>query len=127
MAVVRNRTELKGRGRFTLPPDTSVIAMASPMALPTPSTTAVAMPGAAAGSTARNQVCTLDAPSANDASLTEGFTARMDASLILITVGSIITASTMAAEIKFAPPVNRWVPEPANSRLSSLYIHGFNR
>ena len=52
MAVVRNLTERKGSGALTLPPDTSVIAIASPRALPTPSTTAVAIPGPAAGSTA---------------------------------------------------------------------------
>ena len=40
MAVVRNRTELKGSGTLTLLPDTSVIAIASPMARPTPRTIA---------------------------------------------------------------------------------------
>ena len=34
IAVVRKRTELNGRGKFTELPDTSVIAIASPMALP---------------------------------------------------------------------------------------------
>ena len=49
IAVVRKRTELKGSGRLTELPDTSVIAIASPIALPTPSTTAVTMPDFAAG------------------------------------------------------------------------------
>ena len=36
IAVVRKRTELNGSGKFTELPDTSVIAIASPMALPFP-------------------------------------------------------------------------------------------
>ena len=49
IAVVRKRTELNGSGKFTELPDTSVIAIASPMALPVPRTTAVIIPDFAAG------------------------------------------------------------------------------
>ena len=45
IAVVRNLTELNGSGTFTELPDTRLIAIASPIALPTPSTTAVMIPG----------------------------------------------------------------------------------
>ena len=66
MAVVRNRTELKGRGTFTLLPDTSVIAIASPIARPTPRTIAVTIPDLAAGRMDRKMVCTWEAPSARE-------------------------------------------------------------
>ena len=49
IAVVRNLTELKGRGILTELPDTRVIAMASPMARHPPRTIAVMMPDFAAG------------------------------------------------------------------------------
>lgn len=53
IAVVKNRTELKGSGGFTALPDTRLIAMASPMARPIPRTIAVTIPDLAAG------ICTL--------------------------------------------------------------------
>ena len=49
MAVVMNRTEPKSLGMLGTLPETMMMAMASPMALPTPSTMAVAMPLFAAG------------------------------------------------------------------------------
>lgn len=106
IAVVRKRTELNGRGRLTELPDTSVIAIASPIALPTPNTIAVTIPDFAAGRITLKIVCILDAPSARDAALYCAGTALSADSLILITVGKIMTASTKTAEIRFAPPVN---------------------
>ena len=106
IAVVRNLTELKGSGMFTLLPETSVIAMASPIALPTPRTTAVMIPDFAAGRITLKIVCIWDAPSASDADFREGCTARIADSLMLITVGRIIMASTITADSRFAPPVN---------------------
>ena len=47
-------------------PDTIITAMASPIARPTPSTTAAAMPLFAAGADTRNQVSTGVAPRARD-------------------------------------------------------------
>ena len=87
MAVVRKRTELNGRGRFKELPDTRLMAMASPMALPVPSTTAVMIPDFAAGTMTWNMVCILVAPRARDALLRWPGTARREDSLILITVG----------------------------------------
>ena len=106
MAVVRNLTEQKGKGMFTEPPDTRLIAMASPMARPVPSTTAVIIPGFAAGRITVKTVCIRDAPRAREESLSCCGTASMAASLILITVGRIMTASTKTADSRFAPPVN---------------------
>ena len=87
-------------------PETSVIAIASPIARPTPRTTAVIIPDLAAGSITLKIVCILEAPRAREADLYWEGTARRADSLILITVGSIIIASTMTAEIRLAPPVN---------------------
>ena len=46
---MRNLTELNGSGKFTEPPATILIAIASPSALPIPSTTPVIIPDFAAG------------------------------------------------------------------------------
>ena len=62
--VVRNLTELNGNGTFTVLPDTSTIAIASPTALPTPNTTAVIIPDFAAGIVTLNIVCVGVAPRA---------------------------------------------------------------
>ena len=97
---------MNGSGAFTELPDTSVIAIASPIALPTPSTTAVTIPDFAAGRTTLKIVCIWDAPRASEAARRESGTALIADSLILITVGRIITASTITAESRFAPPVN---------------------
>ena len=51
--MVINRTEPSSFGILGTLPETMMIAMASPMALPTPSTTAVAMPLLAAGTVTR--------------------------------------------------------------------------
>ena len=127
MAVVRNRTELKGRGAFTLLPDTSVIAIASPIARPTPRTIAVTIPDLAAGRMDRKMVCTWEAPSAREDDLIPAGTARMEVSLILITVGRIMIASTITADNRFAPPVNWCVVDPRKISLSNLYMRGFNK
>ena len=66
-AVVRKRTELNGRGKFTELPDTSVIAIASPMALPVPKTTAVIIPDFAAGRITWKIVWIFVAPNAREA------------------------------------------------------------
>ena len=56
IAVVRKRTELNGNGTLIALPATNVIAIASPIARPTPSTIAVTMPDFAAGIVTRNIV-----------------------------------------------------------------------
>ena len=72
IAVVRKRTELNGRGMLTELPDTRVIAIASPMARPTPSTMAVTIPDFAAGRITRKIVWMWEAPRARDADLSCG-------------------------------------------------------
>ena len=84
IAVVRNRTELNGNGTLTLLPDTSVIAIASPMARPTPRTIAVTIPDFAAGRMERKIVCTWEAPRAREEDLIPAGTARMEVSLISV-------------------------------------------
>ena len=51
MAVVKKRTELNGSGRDTAFPATNKIAIASPIARPTPSTIADIIPDLALGTT----------------------------------------------------------------------------
>ena len=80
--------------------------MASPIALPVPSTTAVIMPDLAAGTITWNMVCIFVAPSARDALFKWAGTDLREDSLILMTVGRIIRASTSTADIRLAPPVN---------------------
>ena len=82
-----------------------MIAIASPSALPIPSTTPVNIPDFAAGITVQNIVCSLVAPSANDAARKLSDTALREDVLTLITVGKIIIASTKTPESMFAPPV----------------------
>ena len=82
------------------------MAIASPMARPVPRTMAVMIPDFAAGRTALKMVWILVAPRAREALRKCWGTARSAVSLILITVGRIIKASTKTAEIKLAPPVN---------------------
>ena len=127
IAVVRNRTELNGNGTLTLLPDTSVIAIASPMARPTPRTIAVTIPDFAAGRMERKIVCTWEAPRAREEDLIPAGTARMEVSLILITVGRIMIASTITADSRFAPPVNWCVVDPWKISLSNLYMRGFSK
>lgn len=124
MAVVKKRTELNGIGRFTELPATKLIAIASPIARPTPKTIAVIMPDFAAGSIVLNIVCILDAPSARDADFIWEGTALIADSLILITVGNIIIANTTTADSRLDPPVNWWVFDPENIVSSNLYISG---
>ena len=111
---------MKGRGRFTAPPATILMAMASPRALPMPSTTPVRMPDLAAGTVTRRMVCILLAPRAREAARREPGTARMAEALTLMTVGRIMMARTITAASRSAPPVYRWVEEPANRAFSSL-------
>ena len=61
--MVRKRTEVNSPGIFATLPDTIMIAIASPIALPTPSTTAVATPLRAAGRLTLKIVSILVAPS----------------------------------------------------------------
>ena len=68
IAVVRKRTELNGNGGFTELPATKVIAIASPIALPVPSTMAVMIPDFAAGTVTLKIVVVGVAPKAKDAS-----------------------------------------------------------
>ena len=56
IAKIKNNNELNGNGIFTAPPATMFIAIASPRALPTPSTTPVSIPDLAAGITTLNIV-----------------------------------------------------------------------
>ena len=106
IAVVRKRTELKGSGRFTELPDTRLMAIASPMARPVPSTIAVIIPALAAGSTTWKIVWILVAPIAREALLKCRGTALRADSLMLITEGRIIRASTSTTAIRYTHPVN---------------------
>ena len=83
-----------------------MIAIASPIALPVPSTMAVMIPDFAAGIITLKIVWIWEAPKASDADFRFCGTAFSADSLIFITVGRIIIASTITAEIRFAPPVN---------------------
>ena len=100
IAVVRKRTELNGSGKFTELPDTSVMAIASPMALPVPRTTAVMIPDFAAGRITWKMVWIFVAPNAREALFKCDGTALKADSLILMTVGRIISARTKTAEIR---------------------------
>ena len=106
IADVKKRTELNGSGTLTELPATNVIAIASPTALPVPSTIAVAIPLFAAGIKTRNTVCILVAPRASEAAFMEAGTARSADSVIVITVGRIMIVKTITADNKFEPPVN---------------------
>ena len=104
--MVRKRTELNGSGKLTVPPATMLIAIASPSARPIPSTIPVMIPDFAAGTVTLNIVCIFVAPRARDAALICCGTACIDDTLMLITVGRIMIASTMIAASRFDPPVN---------------------
>ena len=77
--------------------------MASPMARPTPSTTAAAMPLLAALAETRKYVSISVAPSARLASSYSGGTARSAVSLTEMMDGNIIMASTMIAASRLSP------------------------
>ena len=109
MPVVRKRTGVKSPGIFDTLPATMMIAMASPMARPTPSTTAVATPLRAAGSVTRKQVSASVAPSARDASSYSCGTARSAVSDTLTMDGRIITARTRMAASRHAPELREKV------------------
>ena len=85
-------------------PLTIITAIASPMARPTPSTTAAAMPLRAAGTDTRNHVSTAVAPSASDASSYSGGTASSAVTetlmivLAIMILPSIIKVSVTALE-----------------------------
>ena len=79
------------------------MAMASPMARPTPSTTAVATPLRAACRLTRNHVSVSVAPSARLASSYSRGTARSAVSDTLMIEGRIMMASTMMAASRQAP------------------------
>ena len=72
-------------------------AMASPMARPTPSTTAAAIPLRVAGTDTRNHVSVAVAPSASDASSYSFGTASSAVMATLVMDGRIMMASTMMA------------------------------
>ena len=82
-------------------------AIASPMARPTPSTTAAAMPLFAAGTETRKYVSMGVAPSASEASSYSCGTASSAVTLTLMIDGRIMTASTMMAANRLAPS-GRW-------------------
>ena len=84
-------------------PETIMTAMASPMARPTPSTTAAAMPLLAAGADTRNQVSTGVAPRARDASSYSFGTASSALTETLMMDGRIMMARTMMAASRLAP------------------------
>ena len=102
-AVVRNLTLVKSPGIFATLPATIITAIASPIALPIPSTTDVKIPLFAAGTTTLNTVSVLVAPSASDASSYSLGTLLIAVSDTEITDGRIITVSTIIAEKRFAP------------------------
>ena len=103
MAVVKNRTGVSKPGILATLPATMMMAMASPMARPMPSTMAVAMPLRAAGTLTRNTVSIWVAPRARDASSYSRGTARSAVSDTETIEGRIITASTMIAARSVAP------------------------
>ena len=112
MPVVRKRTGVKSPGILETLPATMMMAMASPMARPTPSTTAVATPLRAAGRTTRKLVSISVAPSASEASSYSCGTARSAVSDTLMMDGRIITASTRIAASRHAPELRskvRWM------------------
>ena len=78
-------------------PETIMTAIASPMARPTPSTTAAAMPLRAAGTDTRNHVSVAVAPSAREASSYSRGTASSAVMDTLMMDGRIMIASTMMA------------------------------
>ena len=78
-------------------PDTIITAIASPMARPTPSTTAAAIPLRAAGTDTRNHVSTGVAPSASEASSYSLGTASSAVMATLMMEGRIMMANTMMA------------------------------
>ena len=80
-----------------------------------------------AGRMERKIVCTWEAPRAREEDLIPAGTARMEVSLILITVGRIMIASTITADSRFAPPVNWCVVDPWKISLSNLYMRGFSK
>ena len=84
-------------------PDTIITAIASPIARPTPRTTAAAMPLFAAGTETRNHVSSGVAPRARDASSYSPGTASSAVTETLIIDGRIIIASTMIAASRLAP------------------------
>ncbi|CCL08646.1 hypothetical protein BN168_650096 [Clostridioides difficile CD002] len=84
-------------------PATSITAIVSPKALPTPNTTAANTPDFAAGNTTLNIVSIFDAPSANEPSLYAFGTALIAVSDTDIIVGNIITASTITIANKLCP------------------------
>ena len=112
-AVVRNLTLPKSDGIFGTLPETIMTAIASPIARPTPMTTAAAMPLFAAGTDTLKQVSTGVAPSASDASSYSFGTASSAVIDTLMMDGSIIIARTMTAARRLAPsgtPNNFLIP-----------------
>ena len=84
-------------------PETIITAIASPMALPTPSTTAAAMPLFAAGTDTRKYVSTGVAPRAREASSYSLGTASSAVTETFIIDGNIIMESTMMAASRLEP------------------------
>ena len=84
-------------------PETIITAMASPMARPTPSTTAAAMPLFAAGTDTRNQVSVGVAPRASEASSYSRGTDSRAVTETLMIDGRIMTARTRMAASRLAP------------------------
>ena len=114
MAVVRKRTELKSPGILATLPDTMIMAMASPIARPTPSTMEVAMPLLAAGMLTRKIVSIFVAPKAREASSYSLGTAFRAVVETLTIEGRIIMASTIMAASRVAP----------EGRLKTFWIRG---
>ena len=84
-------------------PATIITAIASPIALPTPRTTAAAIPLFAAGTDTLKYVSTGVAPSAREASSYSGGTASRAVSDTLIMDGRIMMARTTIAAKRLAP------------------------
>ena len=84
-------------------PATNITAIVSPIALPTPNTTAASMPDFAAGKVTLNIVSVVDAPRAKDPSLYDAGTAFMAVCETEIMVGSIIIAKTNITASKLCP------------------------
>ena len=102
-AVVKKRTLWNNDGIFGTFPETIITAIASPIARPTPNTTAAAIPLLAAGTDTLKYVSISVAPSASYASSYSFGTASSALSETLIIDGKIMIASTIIAARRLAP------------------------
>jgi hypothetical protein len=94
--------------------DTIDTAVASPITLPTPNITATSIPGEAALRVTKNDVCALEAPSAND-----DCSIFLSTELIAVVVINVIVGSTIIVNVNtiviVVPPATPNAPFTASS------------